>query len=323
MGNRHCADCRIFCDHTRVCVLGAPGTRRETKPNWSEIFVLGGWRNGSDSGAGVFVDSGPAQQLSRFIRPCDFVGQLDSPAHLHRARVYARRPLCACWLPEQRRHRIPGSTRAMIHTLSGVCGCGVQSLIILPMPPVPRTASTSSCASSSTYRFLVGGGDGTLSLYNWTVAITGAVSPAVLEARTTVDGPAMHSSLQGSTLVAGTRKCHIYVADLARLADGARLWRSAHSDAVTDVSFCRSRTDRVATCSADGHVRLWDMSTYMCVLTTPRVVQTSSIERGPACLCVAYHDDYLVSGWSDGQVRVHSSSSGELCSRWLTCTVGV
>jgi WD40 repeat protein len=62
-------------------------------------------------------------------------------------------------------------------------------------------------------------------------------------------------------------------------------------------------SDRFASASEDGTIRLWDISEYK-VLT--RCLATSA----GVPLCLNYRDEVLLSGWQDGKIRMFRSDSG-------------
>jgi len=64
-------------------------------------------------------------------------------------------------------------------------------------------------------------------------------------------------------------------------------------------------SDKFASCSEDGSIRLWDISDY--------VVSARCVARGAGIpLCVCYNDEVLLTGWQDGNIRMYKSDTGEL-----------
>mmetsp|Transcript_4915 Transcript_4915/g.10559 ORF Transcript_4915/g.10559 Transcript_4915/m.10559 type:complete len:624 (+) Transcript_4915:105-1976(+) len=165
---------------------------------------------------------------------------------------------------------------------------------------------------SSNGRLLVGGGDGTITLFTsdhmWR------------EIRPFVSVPGSITSLSpncdGSALIVGTAQGGVY-----RVASGsisvATLERS-HSAPVRGVSFSPGSCDSVATCSDDGTVSIWGMAP-----ANWGYAQLGRVEGGNAgaALCVALTHDSVVSGWADGFLRCHSRGQagpgGVLAQSWV------
>lgn len=70
-----------------------------------------------------------------------------------------------------------------------------------------------------------------------------------------------------------------------------------HTQNVLGLAYSIIERDRVATCSADGTIRLWDLSDLSVIATA---VARKEQERGviPQCLALS---DIILSGWSDGR----------------------
>jgi WD40 repeat protein len=111
----------------------------------------------------------------------------------------------------------------------------------------------------------------------------------------------------GSGAIIGTAKSFIYSLDLAArsLAAGLRQLSENHAAAILDVRFPATVSDRFATASADGTVRVWDLNDYsvVCRAAGPDGVTATTVDFAGEC---------LVSGWSDGKVRTYDSVTGEL-----------
>ena len=82
--------------------------------------------------------------------------------------------------------------------------------------------------------------------------------------------------------------------------------QESHTGAVTCVSF-GARSDVFCSGSADGSIRVWDLSDY-------RVLQDMDGQAGSACAtCVLFDETQMVSGWDDGCMRCHSAADGVRC----------
>lgn len=85
----------------------------------------------------------------------------------------------------------------------------------------------------------------------------------------------------------------------------------SHTKAVTAIAFPVGHSDRFATASLDGSVRVWDAAEYGLIATChPRKEQDSDVKP----LCLAFSDNIL-SGWSDGKVLAHNAETGE--NQWF------
>lgn len=80
----------------------------------------------------------------------------------------------------------------------------------------------------------------------------------------------------------------------------------SHTKSVVAVAYAIGQSDRFATASSDGTIRVWDATEYAVL-----VVAVSRREQGwgatPHCLAF---QDILFSGWSDGRVLAHSAETG-------------
>ena len=70
-----------------------------------------------------------------------------------------------------------------------------------------------------------------------------------------------------------------------------------HTQAVVAVAFAADQSDKFATASLDGTIRVWDIADYA-VLATGHARREQ--ERGVVPSCLGY-SDILISGWSDGR----------------------
>ncbi|KAI9994891.1 hypothetical protein PInf_011731 [Phytophthora infestans] len=173
-------------------------------------------------------------------------------------------------------------TRQLVKVIPA-CSCGVNSIVY------------------SDSGILVGGGDGSVLHYDHHFIDTCHV--------------ALDSGVVGLTLnaaqneaVVGTQAGSIFT---VRLAFGtsqrslqARLLSENHSNAVVQVAYAPDVSDRFATISRDCTIRIWDASDY-------NVATRCFVGDAGAPSSLHYSLDVLISGWTDGCIRSHSSDSGE------------
>ena len=80
----------------------------------------------------------------------------------------------------------------------------------------------------------------------------------------------------------------------------------SHTKGVVAVAYAAGRSDRFATASSDGTIRIWDAAEYAVLVVA---CAKKEQERGVTPLCLAYAE-VLYSGWSDGRVLAHSGETG-------------
>ena len=80
-----------------------------------------------------------------------------------------------------------------------------------------------------------------------------------------------------------------------------------HIAAVLDIKFMNGSSDRFLTCSEDGTVRLWDANDYT-VIARCTIMSTGNVFP----ICGIFTDEVIISGWSDGKIRVFLPQSGKL-----------
>lgn len=143
----------------------------------------------------------------------------------------------------------------------------------------------------------LGGGDGSVLFYN-----KSNVDSAFGQA----EGPvsALSVSPDGMEIVAGTKTGFVYRMQLNFQSTTLQslLLCENHSGPIVDVAYAAA-SDRFATISQDGSIRIWDASDYS-VVAKANVTGTR-----PSSLC--YSADILISGWDDGCIRCHVSDTGE------------
>ncbi len=100
-------------------------------------------------------------------------------------------------------------------------------------------------------------------------------------------------SVDGSEIAVGTQEGNMY--RLRASTFESLLIAENHSQSVTNVAFCRGNSECFATCSEDGTIRIWDSGAY--------TVIAKSFVRGATPTCLAFTDEVIMSGWTDGKIR--------------------
>jgi len=99
-----------------------------------------------------------------------------------------------------------------------------------------------------------------------------------------------------------------------------------HFGTINDISFAPGSNDTFATCSTDGTIRVWSIEDYTVSMETTIAGNTPcddgsarGTSRGPSkalgktyATCLHFTIDAIISGWTDGCVRSHHASTGEL-----------
>jgi cilia- and flagella-associated protein 52 len=81
----------------------------------------------------------------------------------------------------------------------------------------------------------------------------------------------------------------------------------SHTDAIVAVSFAPGTSDKLATASLDGTIKVWDLAEYM-VISTARPLRNQQADVVPTCMKMS---DMILSGWSDGRVLSHDIYTGD------------
>lgn len=166
-----------------------------------------------------------------------------------------------------------------------------------------KNVSACSCGINSIAFFhagvLVGGGDGSVVHFDLDFVDTCHVA---------LDGPVASLALNApqTEAVVGTQAGSIFRIRLLvaqRFLQPALLFEN-HSSAVIHVAYAAGVSDRFATTSRDCTIRVWDASDYS-------VVTKCFVANAGAPTCLQYSLDVLLTGWTDGSIRCHSSDSGE------------
>lgn len=193
----------------------------------------------------------------------------------------------------------------------------IQNLVYRTCVPVVSNGLTALCCSQTLHHGLnivfVAGGDGSVKKLRGADQRWEVLAEARLGARVV------------SLCLGAVNGEGIELELLAGCADGCvyRLLTSdlsfsmvmeGHIGSVLRVSFARSRSDLMATCSADGTIRVWDLNTYTCqAVLTP---QESGSQAYPLCLQLVEPAtggpsnvlESVISGWSDGFIRCHDAA---------------
>jgi len=76
----------------------------------------------------------------------------------------------------------------------------------------------------------------------------------------------------------------------------AQLHSENHSQRVNGIAFPIGVSDRFATCSADGTIRVWDLNDYS-------VPMRAMVRDAGEPTCLQYAIECIITGWQDGVVR--------------------
>lgn len=79
-----------------------------------------------------------------------------------------------------------------------------------------------------------------------------------------------------------------------------------HTDAVVFLTYPCGVSDKFASSSEDGTIRLWDISQDYTVNTR------CFAPNAGFPLCMTYTDEIVLSGWQDGKIRMFSTETGKL-----------
>jgi len=146
---------------------------------------------------------------------------------------------------------------------------------------------------------ICGGGDGSVTQFS-------GKGDALVDDRRVYVAGAVNSisvSADGHELLAGTTDGYIYRISLHDFK--ATLHSENHSKRVNGIAFPIGVSDRFATCSADGTIRVWDLNDYSVPMRT-------HVRDSAEPLCLAYAIECIISGWQDGIIRCHDCETGEL-----------
>ena len=164
--------------------------------------------------------------------------------------------------------------------------------------------------------FLVGGGDGTVTVFDPArpPTVLNAAEPLCRLAGSVTSVARVHGYDQ---IVVGTTEGIKYVVPLKRHQGPSELLDESHQGPLSEVVFappgCFGVSDdpgdgtKVAvSVSTDGSLRAWS------VLPQLRQSLKAVCKNAGGASCVAFTPDALLTGWGDGHVRCHDASTGEL-----------
>ncbi|KAJ0408059.1 hypothetical protein ATCC90586_003694 [Pythium insidiosum] len=165
---------------------------------------------------------------------------------------------------------------------------------------VPACSCGINAIASFASGVLVGGGDGSVLFF------TNEYVDASVAA---LDAPIAGLSLNAAQTeaVVGTQSGSLFLVKLtlSQRALPARLLSANHAGAVVQVAYAAGVSDRFATVARDCTLRVWDASDYSAVTTC--VVSDAGLPTS-----LQFSLDVLLSGWTDGCIRSHSSETGAL-----------
>lgn len=149
-------------------------------------------------------------------------------------------------------------------------------------------------------KIAVCGGDGTIALFH----VDGNFCQSLLKTQLFGSVNGLSVSRDGIQLLAATDKGFIYrvrVSDFQKM-----LLCENHTEPVLHTYFMPGISDKFATSSEDGTVRLWDSNDYS---VFARCTAQAAAPIHPNC--AAFTDEVVFSGWSDGKIRTFRSENSE------------
>jgi len=171
----------------------------------------------------------------------------------------------------------------MLHSTFSVCAQGVQSMII----------------SNSDDKLLIGGGDGTVTMFK------GKGKDFVDSKKKNLTGAVTSLSFgpDCETFIAATTDGDVYRCITNTLS--SQLHTQNHKGPVLALAYLPDVNEKFATISEDNTVRYWDVTDYG-VKAKAEFKTTAK----PQCLC--FISDVILTGWSDGSIRSVDSETGEV-----------
>lgn len=138
----------------------------------------------------------------------------------------------------------------------------------------------------------MGGGDGQIVLFH----VDQSFCQALLKTQIFGSVYGLSSSSDGIQILTATDKGFIYrlrVSDFSKM-----ILCENHTEPVLDVTFMNGVSDKFATCSEDGTIRLWDSNDYS-------VISRCSVQTAGKVFpnCSTFTDEVIISGWNDGKIR--------------------
>lgn len=175
-------------------------------------------------------------------------------------------------------------TKTLLATVP-CCAGGIFSLAL----------STASSADSSC--LFVGGGDGSV------VQFVEQGKDFVQTSKTVLTGSvtSLSPSEDGLEIAAATDKGNLYRIRASTFEH--LLVSESHSSPVVAIKYARGNSNCFCTCSSDGSIRVWDASTYS-------VISRANV-NGVSPSCLAFSEEIIITGWSDGRIRSFDTATGE------------
>ena len=168
---------------------------------------------------------------------------------------------------------------------------------------VPKGVATNAIAPTGDV--VVGGGDGSVSVLDRESMKILAVTKLASGVTSCVAAPGVHKD-GGFGLYCGTDSCNIYYLKYSPTQGFlSELVQTCHSQAVNDIAFPKGYSEVFAT-AGSSDVRVWHVSEARELLR----VSCPNVE----CKCVSFMPDggSILSGWSDGKIRVFAPQTGRL-----------
>jgi WD40 repeat protein len=122
--------------------------------------------------------------------------------------------------------------------------------------------------------------------------------PAAVAALTVVAGGSVTAATASTTVPGKSRSLHAASATSLLAGLPGPLAASARVPDILVASFANGISDRFVTAGADGYVRAWDAGDFSCISAT-----TAKGAGYPTC--IAFVNDYFISGWQDGNIRAY------------------
>jgi len=162
--------------------------------------------------------------------------------------------------------------------------------------------------------FVAGGYDGSIVPFSPNVSLPYAsgdlLTPGVPDVRRMPSAAEIMGGVSSMTYIQDTDEvligstcCLTYKMNMGDFSLG--VLRENHMGPVTQVCFNPNADDLFATSSEDKSVILWSLNDYT-------VHFKSTHSDAGICWCVAMSDQYVLSGWQDGDVRAFTIPTGEL-----------
>lgn len=163
---------------------------------------------------------------------------------------------------------------------------------------VPACKKGLNCVHAVPDGVLLGGGDSSVKYFD---------NDMVCRRECTLDGSVIGLSLSAdfTEVVASTAAGTVYRINLATMQHITIA--ESHTGAINAVAFSPGTSDKLATASVDGTIKVWDLAEYMVISTAHRIKS-----QGPTAVPLSLGmSDIILSGWSDGKVLAHDIYSGD------------